>query len=238
MSNTPNTSKRVDPRRRHGARYRARLRAVEVLYEAELRDVDPVGIADDRRALAQANVEGISSIAPYGKEIVTGVAEELDRIDELIAAHLSSNWELDRISAVDRAVLRVAIWELVFNPEVPKETAITDAVELASELSQEDSPKYINAMLDRLASRIEDVRAESDTTADEDEQPDAEQPEAEQPEAEPSEAVAAASDLAFEPSEAEQTLGVDEPEAVEAPSEQPELSQDAEDAAGASQEQQ
>ncbi|GGG68703.1 N utilization substance protein B [Corynebacterium pelargi] len=178
VSNTPNPSKRVDPKRRHGARYRARLRAVEVLYEAELRDVDPVRIADDRRELAQANVEGISSVAPYGKEIVKGAAEELDRIDELIAAHLNTDWELDRISAVDRAVLRVAIWELIFNPEVPKETAITDAVELASELSQADSPKYINAMLDRLASRIEEVRAESATPTGTDEVPEGEAEEA------------------------------------------------------------
>ncbi|AZA11516.1 transcription antitermination factor NusB [Corynebacterium gerontici] len=152
---------RVPRHKRHGSRYRARLRAAQVLYEAELRDVDPVRITEDRTELARANVEGVAPVAAYGQEIVAGAAEELDRIDELIAANLSEDWEIERISAVDRAVLRVAIWELVFNPEIPVKTAISDAVEMAFQLSQDDSPKYINAMLDAIAQRIEDVRAAS-----------------------------------------------------------------------------
>lgn len=191
---------RVPRHKRHGSRYRARLRAAQVLYEAELRDVDPVRITEDRTELARANVEGVAPVAAYGREIVAGAAEELDRIDELISANLSEDWEIDRISAVDRAVLRVAIWELVFNPDIPVKTAIADAVELASQLSQDDSPKYINAMLDAIAQRIEDVRAQ----AREDEALEAEQPPL-PAEEEPAEPAPAVDDEVLTPEDAAET---------------------------------
>ena len=144
--------------RRHGARYRARRRAVDVLYEAEARDVDPVAIVEDRINLARVDITLVAPIAAYTSEIIAGVAEELNRIDDVIAEYLAENWELNRISAVDRAILRVAVWEMIFNPDVPVKTALSEAVELASQYSGASAPAYINAVLDSVVKNIDDLR--------------------------------------------------------------------------------
>ena len=144
--------------RRHGARYRARRRAVDVLYEAEARDVDPVAIVEDRINLARVDITLVAPIAAYTSEIIAGVAEELNRIDDVIAEYLAENWELSRISAVDRAILRVAVWEMIFNPDVPVKTALSEAVELASQYSGASAPAYINAVLDSVVKNIDDLR--------------------------------------------------------------------------------
>ena len=144
--------------RRHGARYRARRRAVDVLYEAEARDVDPVAIVEDRINLARVDITLVAPIAAYTSEIIAGVAEELNRIDDVIAEYLAENWELSRISAVDRAILRVAVWEMIFNPDVPVKPALSEAVELASQYSGASAPAYINAVLDSVVKNIDDLR--------------------------------------------------------------------------------
>lgn len=153
-------SSRVRGRKRHGSRYKARRRAAEVLYEAEVRDVDPVAIVEDRISLSYHQDLGVAPVAAYTKEIVAGAAQELDRIDGLIAANLAENWELDRISAVDRAILRVAVWELIFNEDVPVATAVVEGVELVSQYSTDVAPAYVNALLDSIAQNIEKHRAE------------------------------------------------------------------------------
>lgn len=145
--------------KRRGSRYRARRRAVDMLFEAEARDIDPVAILEDRITLSRSHESGVAPVNPYTKQIVAGAAEELDRIDEVITAHLAEGWTLERISAVDRAVLRVAVWEMLFNEEVPVVTAVVEAVELSSEYSTDDSPAYINALLDAVVQKIDDARA-------------------------------------------------------------------------------
>ncbi|MCQ9351465.1 transcription antitermination factor NusB [Corynebacterium sp. 153RC1] len=145
--------------KRHGSRYRARRRAVDILFEAEARDIDPVAIVEDRVMLSHNDTNGVAPVNPYTKQIVAGAAEELDRIDEVIAAHLAEDWTLSRISAVDRAVLRVAVWELLFNEEVPVVTAMVEAVEISSEYSTDDAPAYIHALLDSVVQKIDDARA-------------------------------------------------------------------------------
>lgn len=146
------TSNRVPKSRRHGARYRARRRAADIMYEAENRDVDPVAIVEDRIKLARENEHDVAPIAEYTKVLVTGVAEELDKIDTTIERFLSEDWELYRIPAVDRAIMRVAVWELLFNSEeIDLATAVTEGVELASEYSTDAAAPYINAVLDDVA---------------------------------------------------------------------------------------
>ncbi|WP_371710939.1 transcription antitermination factor NusB [Corynebacterium sp. sy039] len=145
--------------KRHGSRYKARRRAVEILFEAETRDVDPVAIVAERVELAKDLDNAVAPIADYTQVIVQGVAEELDRIDETIAAHLSNEWELSRIPGVDRAVLRVALWEMLFNEDVPLKAALVDAVELASQYSIDSAPDYINGLLDTIMNNIEEVRS-------------------------------------------------------------------------------
>ncbi|MCG7233006.1 transcription antitermination factor NusB [Corynebacterium sp. ACRQM] len=146
-----NTAKRDINHKRHTARYRARRRAADILYEAENRDVDPVAIVEDRVALAREERHAVAPIADYTKVIVQGVAEELDAIDDTISRYLSQNWELHRIPAVDRAILRLSVWELLFNPDVPTATAVVEGVELASQYSHDQAAPYIHAVLDDVA---------------------------------------------------------------------------------------
>lgn len=134
--------------KRHTARYRARRRAADIMYEAENRDVDPVAIIEDRVSLARDHDNGVAPVAEYTQIIVKGAAEELDVIDETIERYLSADWELHRIPAVDRAIMRVAVWEILFNEEVPNATALVEGVELASEYSNDQAPPYIHAVLD------------------------------------------------------------------------------------------
>lgn len=146
-----NTPKRDINYKRHTARYRARRRAADILYEAENRDVDPVAIVEDRIALAREDRNAVAPVAEYTQVIVKGVAEELDVIDDTIARYLSEDWELHRIPAVDRAILRVSVWELLFNPDIPTATAVVEGVEIASQYSNEQAAPYIHAVLDDVA---------------------------------------------------------------------------------------
>jgi N utilization substance protein B len=137
--------------RRHGARFKARQRAVDILFEAEFRDIDPVEIVQDRVELARDESNQVKPVPEYTSRIVPGVASALDELDTAIAAHLSSTWRLDRLPAVDRAVLRVSAWELMYNDEVPDRVALKEGIGLAAEYSHDKAPGYINAVLDGIA---------------------------------------------------------------------------------------
>lgn len=146
-----NTPKRDINYKRHTARYRARRRAADILYEAENRDVDPVAIVEDRIALAREDRNAVAPVAEYTQVIVKGVAEELDAIDDTISRFLAEDWELHRIPAVDRAILRLSVWELLFNPDIPTATAVVEGVEIASQYSNDQAAPYIHAVLDDVA---------------------------------------------------------------------------------------
>ena len=121
--------------KRHGARYRARRRAVDILFEAETRDVDPVAIVEDRSELSRDPQNAVAPVADYTREIVAGAAEKLDDIDDAIERNLSEDWELFRLPAVDRQILRVAAWEIMFNDTVDAPISIKEGVEMAAEYS-------------------------------------------------------------------------------------------------------
>ncbi|MBB1032951.1 transcription antitermination factor NusB [Dietzia sp. CQ4] len=144
--------------RRRGSRFRARKRAVALLFEAELRDADVVALAEERRRMGEQSQE-FHDVASYTMDIVTGVAERLDRLDTMIAEHLRE-WTLDRLPAVDRAVLRAGAWELLFGTEdVDSAIVIDQSVLLVADLSAEKSVPYVNAVLDRIAGLAEHIRA-------------------------------------------------------------------------------
>lgn len=147
--------------RRHGARYRARRRAVDMLFEAEARDMDPVAIIDDRVRLSRNPDNGVAPVADYTRTLVEGVAVELDRLDAIITRYLADDWELFRIPAVDRAILRMSIWEVLFNTDVPRKTAVVEGVELAANYSNDGAPAYINSVLDRVLNNAEELLATS-----------------------------------------------------------------------------
>jgi transcription antitermination protein NusB len=122
------------------ARTKARKRAVDVLYEAEVR-------SEDRLAVLRDRIEtGNPPVPEYTIGLVEGVVEHSGRIDELIAAH-ATGWTLERLPDVDRAIMRMAVFELLWADDVPDAVVIDEAVELAKTLSTDDSPAYVNGVL-------------------------------------------------------------------------------------------
>ncbi len=148
--------------KKFGARHKARKRGVDMLFEAEARGVDPVALAAERVEMS-ASDESIAPVNEFTSEMLAGVAENLDRIDAVIADHLQ-DWSLERLPAVDRAILRIAVWEL-FHTDVPPVVAVDEAVELAKLLSTDDSPSFINGVLGRIVTVAPQVRAAAAATA-------------------------------------------------------------------------
>ena len=134
------------------ARSKARKRALDVLFAADVRGETQEQSLEAESLRAAARPERSSSW-PYAREIVQGVIDHADEIDALISGH-STSWPLDRMPAVDRGILRIAVWETRFNPEVPVGVAIDEAVELAKELSTDDSPKFVNGILTAITKDV------------------------------------------------------------------------------------
>jgi N utilization substance protein B len=135
------------------ARSKARKRALDVLFEAELRGTPVLDLLAERTAMASPPVSA------YAAALVRGVTEHQPRIDELIAKY-AEGWTLDRMPAVDRNVLRIGINELLWAPDVPDAVAISEAVQLARDLSTDASPTFINGLLARLLDLKPTLQAE------------------------------------------------------------------------------
>jgi transcription antitermination protein NusB len=138
-------------------RHQARKRAVDLLFEAEARDLSPVQVVEVRTALAESNPD-VASLHPYTVAVARGVSEHTAHVDELISSHLQG-WTLDRLPAVDRAILRVAVWELLHADDVPEPVAVDEAVQLAKELSTDDSPGFVNGVLGHVMLVTPQIRA-------------------------------------------------------------------------------
>nr|NLD40007.1 transcription antitermination factor NusB [Actinomycetales bacterium] len=131
------------------ARTKARRRAVDVVFEADQRGRYS-GKALGRLLQERLSVTAAQTTLPqYSADMVAGLAEHAAGIDRVLATYLQG-WTLDRLPAVDRAILRTATWELLFNAELDAPIVITEAVNLAQDLSTDDSPAFVNAVLDRL----------------------------------------------------------------------------------------
>ncbi len=129
------------------ARSKARKRALDVLYEADIRGLAP---ADVLLATTQRRTdEGQASLNEYVSELVDGVTVHQAYIDELLGSY-SMGWTLDRMPAVDKAILRLGAFELLWRDDVPDAVAISEAVHLAQELSTEESASFVNGLLGRL----------------------------------------------------------------------------------------
>jgi N utilization substance protein B len=116
-------------------RTKARKEALDQLFASDLRGKD-LSIPDE--------------IRDYGRELLTGIIEKKSRIDELIRSY-SQGWDLDRLPAVDRNILRLAIYELLWSTQVPEAVAIDEALNFARELSTEDSAKFVHGVLGKIA---------------------------------------------------------------------------------------
>lgn len=127
------------------ARSKARKRAVDVLFEADQRGRSPLDVLAER-----LTTPGTQTALPqYAADLVEGVAAHQAQIDELISTY-SRGWTLERMPAVDRAVLRIGTYEVLFRDEVPDAVAVDEAVELVRSLSTDDSPTFVNGLLGRL----------------------------------------------------------------------------------------
>ncbi|CAN5380554.1 transcription antitermination factor NusB [soil metagenome] len=149
---------------RSRGRHAARKRAVDLLFEAEARGVTPAETAAGRAALAEAKPD-IEALNPYTVSVARGVTEHGAHIDDLISSHLQG-WTLERLPAVDRAILRVAVWELLHAEDVPEPVAVDEAVELAKELSTDDSPGFVNGVLGQVMLVTPQIRAASQAVSD------------------------------------------------------------------------
>jgi N utilization substance protein B len=127
-----------------GARSKARRRALDILFESELRGLPTGGTLADRQARDDRPIN------EYTVALVRGVAEHADEIDEAISQR-AAGWTLDRMPAVDRNLLRIAVYELRYEPDTPNEVGLAEAVELARELSTHDSASFVNGVLAAIA---------------------------------------------------------------------------------------
>jgi N utilization substance protein B len=160
------------------ARSKARKRALDILFEAELRGLPTLELLSERQSVGEVPVQ------PYAADLVRGVVTHSERIDELISWNLV-DWTLERMPAVDRNVLRIGVYELLWADNVPDGVAISEAVALAQDLSTDNSPSFVNGLLARIkaekptlsldpeASAFPAADADADDDADDDADADA-----------------------------------------------------------------
>jgi N utilization substance protein B len=131
------------------ARTKARKRALDILFQADVRgeELAIMLAAEAKRASSEPDRQASWL---YARDIVDGVIDNRDAIDEQITT-FAKDWSLQRMPAVDRALLRVATWEILYNDEVPTAVAIDEAVELAKEFSTDDSSSFVHGVLARIA---------------------------------------------------------------------------------------
>ena len=129
------------------SRRKSRRRALDVLYQADLREIASTTVLADTLARMGSDVPEHMA---YAVEVVEGVASHLDRIDELLATY-AEGWTLDRMPVVDRNLARIAVFELLYADDIDDAVAISEAVELAEELSTDGSPRFVNGLLGRIA---------------------------------------------------------------------------------------
>ena len=148
------------------ARSKARKRALDILFEAELRGLPTLELLSERQSVSEVPVQ------PYAADLVRGVATHRERIDELISWNLV-DWTLERMPAVDRNILRIGVYELLWAADVPDGVAISEAVALAQDLSTDNSPSFVNGVLARIKAEKPTLSLDPEASAFASEEPDA-----------------------------------------------------------------
>jgi transcription antitermination protein NusB len=167
------------------ARSKARKRALDILFESELRGLPTLQLLSERQSLGDVPVQ------PYAAELVRGVASHSERIDELISWNLV-DWTLERMPAVDRNILRIGVYELLWADGVPDGVAISEAVALAQDLSTDNSAPFVNGVLARIKAEKPTLSLDPEASAfageDEDEEDEGEDPYADDDDEQPAQA--------------------------------------------------
>jgi N utilization substance protein B len=133
-----------------GSRRKARECALQVLYQMDVSGAS----AQDALATFWSNFEHGADVAEFATHLVRGVQEHLGAIDEIIQES-SRNWKLDRMARVDRNILRMAVFELLHRPEIPKKVTLNEAIEIAKRFGSEDSSAFINGILDHICASVD-----------------------------------------------------------------------------------
>ena len=139
------------------SRREARRTGLDIVYQADITGTDP-------RAVLEAWIESGRVVPTFGRELVEGVADHLPEID-LLLEERSEGWTVSRMAALDRSILRLAVFELLHRPDVPPSVAISEAVEAASDLSAEGSPRFVNGLLGRIAGELRPAGTQEPGTA-------------------------------------------------------------------------
>ncbi len=132
-----------------GTRRRAREIAVQILYQADIAEVP----LSEAFATYESYFRPSPKALDFAKELVNGVAKHQEELDAWIA-RFSKNWRIDRMSAIDRNILRLATYELFHRPDIPPRVSINEAVELAKSFGSEESAAFVNGILDALFKKV------------------------------------------------------------------------------------
>lgn len=119
----------------------AREKALQTLFQIDVSNIDP------KEAITHALDEQESD--PFFEELVFGVLEQKDKLDDMISQHLV-NWKLDRIANVDRAILRLSVYEMVYQEDIPLSVSMNEAIELAKLFGDDKAPKFVNGVLSNI----------------------------------------------------------------------------------------
>jgi N utilization substance protein B len=134
-------------------RREARRTALDILYQADVTDTPSDSVCTDWRDAGR-------TVTPFAAELVAGVTQHQPEIDLLLEEH-SEGWTVARMAALDRSIMRVAVFELMHRPDIPTSVAISEAIEAATELSSDESRRYVNGILGRIAREV--GRADGET---------------------------------------------------------------------------
>jgi N utilization substance protein B len=136
------------------ARSKARKQALDLLYEADIRGGSALELLQSRDGVEEG--PDARPIREFTKELISGVSENTRKIDELITTY-AQGWDMDRLPAVDRNILRLAIYEIVWSTDLADGIAIDEALTLAKELSTDESAGYIHGVLGKISSIKESI---------------------------------------------------------------------------------
>ena len=139
-------------------RREARRTALDILYQSDITDASPDVVLADWRDAGR-------TVTPFAEELVEGVREHLPEIDPLLEEH-SEGWTVARMATLDRTIMRVAVFELMYRPDIPTSVAISEAIEAATELSSDESRRYVNGILGRIARELGRPESEEETAVD------------------------------------------------------------------------
>ncbi|MEY9873460.1 N utilization substance protein B [Streptacidiphilus sp. MAP12-33] len=143
------------------ARNKARTKAFQIIFEADHRGVKPTLVLAEWVARARSGEEGVPQVPEYTQDLVEGYSRHAARIDDLISTY-AVGWTLDRMPIVDRNVLRLGAYELIWVDEVPDPVVLDEFVEMAKDFSTDESPSFVNGLLARLKELKPSLRAARD----------------------------------------------------------------------------